>query len=460
MLVVLMISFISAEIFISQPKSVYNLGDEFEVEIEVDKFVEGYFDVDLDCSEGETENLFHGVLTAKVIQITRQLTPLYVGDLRGSCYIEARYGDEEVDGEDFRISDEIEVKLELKEMSIKAGEEVKVKGKVSKENRDSVNGFVNIKLGDEIKVSGLVSDSVFDLSFVTKQEMLSGTYILEAEVYDEDVDNEVLNSGSDFIDLKVKQEPASIDIAVDKQVITPDQNITIIPFLYDRANSEIQEELVLRVISENGIEYEKLVMGSEEFILSIDSDHVVGYSRIVVSNENLSAEKIIDIQEYEKISVEIINNSVIVENIGNVDYDKPIEIMIGDENIVKDIKIDMGDSVTYELSAPDGEYSLTISGDEDVLHRGRVALTGNAISINEIGRQAGIFLRYPLTWIFILLILAASIYVLYMNNKKKKSVSRPVDFIDIKKPAKEAEKNEVKSLKDKEAPKENLYLIS
>jgi len=111
-----MISFISAEIFISQPKSVYNLGDEFEVEIEVDKFVEGYFDVDLDCSEGETENLFHGVLTAKVIQITRQLTPLYVGDLRGSCYIEARYGDEEVDGEDFRISDEIEEKLDLKEI--------------------------------------------------------------------------------------------------------------------------------------------------------------------------------------------------------------------------------------------------------------------------------------------------------------------------------------------------------
>ncbi len=433
MLVMSMISFVSAEIFISQPESIYNLGDEFNVELEVDKFQEGYFDVNLICSEGETENLFHGVLTAKIIQITRQLTEVYIGNLMGSCYIEAKYLEETKTGESFKISNEIEVDLELKEMSIMAGEKVVIKGKASKENGEAINGFINVRVGEEIKVSGLVQNGIFDLDYIIKQDAISGSYNLEAEVYDEDNNDQVLNTGIDSANLMIKQEPAWIDIAIDKQVVNPNQNITIIPFLYDRANSEIPGELVLMIVSDNGIEFEKILIGSQEFIYLIKSNHPVGYSKIIVLNENLSAEKIIDVQEYEKIIVEIVNNTVIIKNIGNVAYSGPIEVTIGEKSIVKNIKIGLGESKVYELSAPDGEYSLTISGEDDMLHQGSVVLTGDAISINEIGRQAGIFLMYPLVWIFILLIIGGVIYVMYMNNKKKKSFSYPVEIVNVKK---------------------------
>lgn len=441
----LMISFVSAQISISQPDSIYNLGDEFNVELEVDKFIEGYFDVDLDCSEGETENLFHGVLTAKVLQLTRELTSVYIGDLRENCNIVASYEDEVKTGENFKISDEIKINLELRDISIKAGEEIVIKGNADKENGDSVNGFIDLSIGDETKVAGTVTNGVFEIRFVTKEDMLSGLYNLEVKIYDEDINGIKLNSGSALIELKVKQDPAWIDIALDKQSITPGQEITIIPFLYDQANSEIPEELVLRIISEGGVEFEKIVSGSQEFIYTIKTNHPKGYSKIVVSNENLVAEKIIDVQEYEKVSIEVINNTVVVDNIGNVDYNGPIEIQIGDETSVKNIKIELGGSKSYELSAPEGEYSLIINDNEDTLHQGSVALTGNAVSINEIGRQAGIFLRYPIVWVFILLIIGGVVYVMYMNNKKKKSVSYPVDVINVKKPekAKEEIKREV-----------------
>jgi len=440
-----MISFVSAQISISQPDSIYNLGDEFNVELEVDKFIEGYFDVDLDCSEGETENLFHGVLTAKVLQLTRELTSVYIGDLRENCNIVASYEDEVKTGENFKISDEIKINLELRDISIKAGEEIVIKGNADKENGDSVNGFIDLSIGDETKVAGTVTNGVFEIRFVTKEDMLSGLYNLEVKIYDEDINGIKLNSGSALIELKVKQDPAWIDIALDKQSITPGQEITIIPFLYDQANSEIPEELVLRIISEGGVEFEKIVSGSQEFIYTIKTNHPKGYSKIVVSNENLVAEKIIDVQEYEKVSIEVINNTVVVDNIGNVDYNGPIEIQIGDETSVKNIKIELGGSKSYELSAPEGEYSLIINDNEDTLHQGSVALTGNAVSINEIGRQAGIFLRYPIVWVFILLIIGGVVYVMYMNNKKKKSVSYPVDVINVKKPekAKEEIKREV-----------------
>lgn len=442
MLLISMISFISAEIFISQPQQVYNLGDNFDVEIEVDQFADGYFDADLVCSEGETENLFHGVLTAKVIQISRQLNSVYIGNLRGNCYIQATYADETQSGESFKISDEIKISLELKEIGIKAGEKVSIKGKATKENGEAVNGFINVKIGNETKVSGSVNNGVFDLSFNTKQDMPSGQYNIEVEIYNEGNDGQRLNQGEDLINLIVKQDPSWIDIAIDKQVITPNQNIMIIPSLYDKANSDLPEELILRIISESGVEFEKIVTGGQELIYTIKSNHVVGYSRIIVSYDNLSAEKIIDVQEYEKISIEVINSTVIVKNIGNVEYNGPIEIMIGDKTIIKNVRIPLGGSKTYELSAPNGEYSLIISGKNSDYNQEGVALTGDAISINEIGRQAGIFLMYPLVWIFILLIIVAVIYVMYMNNKKKKTFSYPVNVINIKRPEKPMKKED------------------
>lgn len=448
LLVLFVISAASAEIMISQPKAVYNLGDEFEIKLEVDDFQEGYFNVDLVCTglaEGR-QNLYHGILSEKTILISRKLTPVYISGLNGNCYIEAFYGVDQQTSQNFEISKVINVNLDLTELNCKAGSSINVKGKAVKENNGLVAGFIDIRVGNETKAVGEVVQGQFNVNFSIPEKNPAGTETIVVNVYDKDDEGSILNSGEARADLKIIQEPLYIEIAIDKETIFPEEELKIIPFLYDKASYEMPgEEVLLRITNSKGYSvYEKLVKTQEELVFKLESNHAAGNSVITAEKGELIGEKVFNVREYPKIHVEAANGSLIITNTGNVRYYKTIEIDIGGNTIFKKIELDTGERKTYELEAPDGEYNLIIKDDYGVVHEGGVALTGRAVSIREIGGKTYLLAKYPLVWLFIVFVLVFVVLVMYKNNEKRKSYTFPIADVNFKKIPAKGEKKEGK----------------
>lgn len=430
-LMLFLVQLVSAEIMISQPNALYSLGDDFNVDLEVSDFEDGYFDVDLKCSN-ESSNLYHGVLSKKTIKISRELIPLYIGEANGICYIQASYGEEVSTSQDFEISKDVEVVLEIEELNYRAGSNIVIKGKATKPNNELLglenNGFIEVNLGEEIKASGSIENGRFDINFSTQDTMEAGSYDLIVKAYDKDGSGNVLNIGETKAVLSISQQPGSVEIAMKKQVVNPGENISIIPVLKDMSGKVMNGEIVLEIKdSLDRTMYEGIINSNQEVIIILKEDHEAGYSRIIGSSGGITGEKVFDVKELAKIDVEIQDGFLKVTNIGNVVYDKAVEIEIGGETSLLDLNLPKGEEETYSLSAPNGEYQVKVSDGLNLLHQDGVILTGNSIGVAEVKDNLGIWLKYSLVWLFILGILGFALFVMFKNNVKRDSYAFPVE---------------------------------
>ena len=92
LLLLLLLPLVRAEIMISQPKLIYNLGDNLGMSIEISEIKVGYLEVNLEC--GSSMLIDRSTPSSTKKDINLPLTPSYIGELRGNCYVSASYGGE------------------------------------------------------------------------------------------------------------------------------------------------------------------------------------------------------------------------------------------------------------------------------------------------------------------------------------------------------------------------------
>ena len=92
-------------------------------------------------------------------------------------------------------------------------------------------------------------------------------------------------------------------------------------------------------------------------------------------------------EEFKEIQTSLINNTLIVTNIGNVRYVGPLEISIGSSVEVKQIDLEIGESKNFNLHAPDGTYLIRTNNGNNASVLGNVALTGNAVRVSDSDRN-------------------------------------------------------------------------
>jgi hypothetical protein len=141
---------------------------------------------------------------------------------------------------------------------------------------------------------------------------------------------------------------------------------------------------------------------------------------VAVSNK-MTSESTFTIKEKMEVNVEIINKTVLLTNIGNVPYNDSILVKIGNESLNIDSFLLLDESKKYALSAPNGEYEVEIISDGETKVTGSVLLTGNVIDVKELS-GISIISKYPLAWIFIIIILGFVAFMLYRKGYKKSFV--------------------------------------
>lgn len=438
--IILSLNTISAEIMLSQPKSIYNLGDVLAIEatIKPSQYISTFFEMNLVCGE-ESKNMHREHLTLEVgkekkVSSSLSLTKSFLGNVLGDCNIKVNFGGDIGETQSFKISDVIDVTLSIENMSIEVGKEVELKGNALKKNGKQVEGFVEVTVENtDIKIIRTVSGGNFAASFSFPAGIRAGNYIVTSRVY-EKAQGEETNSGEAKVTLNIKKKPSKVEIAISKQSINPGEEIIFKPIIYDQANEEVGGETSVRIYDAfDNVFFQKILKSGEEKNLFLETNSSPGYWRIEAKALDLEAKRLFYVEELEKASFMIENDTLTITNIGNVVYRKSIQISIGEITEIKTIDLDVGRSMKLRLLAPEGKYSIRVTDGVDEVVVSEVSLTGKVVDIREVGKGFSFTGRYPIIWLFLIAVFGLFILVLVQRVAKRKFYAKG----SYEKPAKE-----------------------
>lgn len=240
-------------------------------------------------------------------------------------------------------------------------------------------------------------------------------------------------------------QAAKIDVSSTKDTFQAGENITIKVSLLDDSNNPINEKVSLKVENaEKTKTIEKIVDSNKLIDIDIGEGANHGYWSMTATYNEQSATGVFVIEIEEKAKFELEDDNLIITNVGNTQYAKTIQIMIGDTIGIRSPKLEVGEKISYRLVAPEGTYNIKISDGTTTLIKDEVTLygtTGKAIgALDERTSE-----RSPLTggiapdeeedlaimsyikkskfiYIFIFVIFAAGIFIAIARRMEKSKV--------------------------------------
>lgn len=263
-----------------------------------------------------------------------------------------------------------------------------------------------------------VRDGHFSVVFVVPDNAPPGTYKVSARAYDQDRQGNIMNEGVASSSVRIKQVIQVAKLAFNFDSIVPGNEFLFIPLLYDQAENQGDGELEIIVYKpDNSVFMDKILKSSDTYSIFIETNYTPGYWKVEGKIGEIETEKSFFVEELEKISSTLEENTLTIRNIGNVLFDKAVEISIGEISEIKDVRLEVGESRRFRLAAPDGEYKIGVSDGSNSEDLGVTLLTGRVISINEIGG----YLSENYWMLILLLVVVVFIIIILVIIRKIKS---------------------------------------
>lgn len=421
-----LINLVSANIIISPTKSVYNVGDAFDITMDVKptKDTKDFFVAAFVC-QGRAVEIYKTPMSLKVgeeknIAISTTLDNFIVGGINGDCFIRADYGEETTTGKTFTITGNIDVSFDVEATSYNPGNDMKITGRAVKSNGEALNGFVEVII-NELGYSSTTSveNGDFNITLQIPADATAGSFQVQVRAYQSESNGEITNEGKNSGIVKVNQILKKVEIALGSESIMPENKLSYSVAAYDQSGQNIATDASVSLISSLGEEIEKkLVKTGESAEFSIQPDYAPGSWNVYAKVESIETRRKFVVEEFEKVSFSLEDQILTITNVGNVVFSGPVEVTIGGINEIKEIEnLGVGETKQFKLVAPDGEYEIQVNDGAEKQTLGNVILTGNAVSVNDIGGSLNN------TFILVLIILIALIvlgFVIYFYRKKKK----------------------------------------
>ncbi len=426
LLLFVLASYASAEIIISQPRTVYNLGDTLDVSanIRAAGSMNDFVEMRLVC--GNSSKVFYlspvSLSAGQEEKVDRKLvlSDSFLEGMEDKCVISAVYDSEKYTSQIFKISRKIIVSIGTDRVSVNPNENVAIKGNAVKENSRGAEGFMEFAVeGAEIKMISPVVGGKINMNFSFPDDIRSGVYKVKARVYEKSGDA-VTNEGEGEVVLGVKQEPRRMEIIPDKQSVIPGESLKFKTAVYDQAGDGIAGDVSLAVNDASGnLFLNKIAKSGEETEINFKEDSLFGSWTINSEGFGLAAEKNIVVEQLEKAKFEVLNNTLRITNVGNVPYKKAIQVEIGQEVKVIEMNLDLGGSKMLKLTG-DGSYDISVSDGIDSAVFNGIGLTGGAIGVNEFRGGLSVLNKYPIVWLFLILVFGLFVFAMSQRVIKKK----------------------------------------
>ncbi len=308
----------------------------------------------------------------------------------------------------FTLVNEISVFVDTDRDSSLPGASVTVFGEASTILQDVVeNGEVTIYLDEEDYRANIKKNGQFDYRLEIPMNITSGKHEIKAVVVDL-----YGNVGESETSLEIIPLPSLLDIEFEKKTYLPNDVLKFKPFLYDQAGEIIDESVKIEFITP-----EKEVMRVLESRSNTDSEFlfpdnaVPGTWRMKLANNNLEELREFLVGSLSALDYTIDNGILIVENVGNVKYENPINIKI------KGGGVDI--SLTKKTSLKPEKILRVDLGREVETGVYQVAIGDKIFDDVEIASTKGQFDFTYLYWILIIFALILFVYFLFFRTRRK-----------------------------------------
>ncbi len=433
-------SLISGEIVISQePKSLYNLGDAVEVVakiVTVNELITPLV-VSSICNGVQTsvrsQDIFLSAGQEETINLKFLLTSERLGRTNGKCVVKfALQNGEFKTTSEFSVSDKIDVKILSSDNSSDPGRKLLISGEAIKQNGEAVkNGFAELTFSAEsnntlVSSKNTVQNGFFELEYSLAENLKAGDYFVNIEVYELDSKSQKTNKGFASAKLKINQVPTSLEIVLENMEILPGTNVKIKPILYDQTGVKIKTSANVQILNPEGEIQSESETPTDSFLeYSFNRSEPPANWKIISTSEGLSDEENFRILENKKVSVEFLNRTILVTNIGNVFYNDTLLVKL-DENTSTGLEVllDVDKNQKYVLTAPEGNYSVKIFKDGEVLFNENLFLTGYVVGARELSERTWDVIQYPIVWVFFILVLGFAVWVFFKRVYKKSFFGR------------------------------------
>ena len=239
MLVVLFLVMGSAELSVSEPGDIYNLGDKLYITVtDVKGSDNGNLNIDLVCSNS-TVNLLK--ISARAFSLDggqaysipyKILTKddLEIDDLSvivGSCTLRTNLASNVVVSKSFTISNNLNVNANIDKLKFNPGDEATIDIDVKRADGQPFDGLY--KISNFTSIAGTVEDGSVIKNFKIPTDMPAGEYFIAVEAYSVGSDGDIMNSGSANFYVIVSQVPTSIEFGLSDLEIVPGNDLKINP---------------------------------------------------------------------------------------------------------------------------------------------------------------------------------------------------------------------------------------
>ena len=453
LLLLLTINNVAAVVYLSELDDAYNLGDMINLEVSISPIEKGPISIKLVCDNKESLISYTSNPTEN-FSVQLPLTSVHINDLTGDCYFSANYNSVDYKSLVFKISKKLDVSLSPDSFFIKPGEDLIVKGSAKRLNGAGANGVVEITIPNLGAVSvennqndtgnltndtnnvnsgdifyGNIQNGEFSVIVNIRKDTPAGEYRIEVFAYEKDEEDQKISEGIARGNLIVAQVLTDIDIAIDGQNINPGIVFGFRPILLDQTGKNIDDEASVIILdAHNNRVFEGIFKSDSSGQYNLPTNVSAGYYTIRANNGNTTKEKTFYINEKAMVSFEFVNETLIVTNIGNVRYDKDIQVELNGKPFVKKVSLGLGESTKFKLTGANEEYSIKVSDGESEITRTGVTLTGNVVGVEE-DKGSGIkrfgIVNSPIMWIFFIIILAGILLFFLRNKLKKRSFAYP-----------------------------------
>ena len=285
----------------------------------------------------------------------------------------------------------------------------------------------------------------FAVSVLLPESTPAGNYRIDVLVYEES-ESLRISEGVALANLEVFQIPKNVDIALNDQNFDPGSSIEIRPSLLDQTGVNIDQELSVIIKNENSERFfEKISSSQETITYQIPTNLTSSYYDIEVVSGDISGLKSFFVNQKAIASFDLANNTLTITNIGNIPYNKGIEVDLNGKTFVKTVNLELGESIKFKLTGPIGEYEIRVSDGNTEVSQSGVQLTGRSIDVNAIS-SSRINFSNPIAWIIVILFLLIILLFLFRNVFKKKSFA----FHNVFKGIRKEKKDVVEIKEDKE----------
>jgi hypothetical protein len=332
------------------------------------------------------------------------------------------------------VKTELELELSLEEEQILPGEVINIIGRATKKiSGDDVSaGTIKILLdGEDYQTSFSGNEFIYT---ITSQSNIESYY----HNLDITIQDDYGNKDTKTLSFYVVPQPTTFEINTEKTNFFPEEELIIIPSVFDQAGEVISEDVEVRMYTaDKKREIKEVILSGEEIKYDFSLYAIPGGWRIKAKSESgLESEILINLAEVTELSTFISNQSLVIKNLGNIKYKELLEVNITstDEfstSFTKRTNLQPGEEIAIDLmkELKSGNYTLSIlnthqnfnisiNDDRDLLTRFGDFLVGVT---GEVVHSKGSNPSMTSSYILLLLFLAGAFTMSYRIRNYKKS---------------------------------------